>query len=170
MSFDVFPLSITSGDLATLQRVCNEVLGFSPTRALDKTHIKATDPAAFLACLDMEDRPLDALRQGKRRSGVFAHFSASLIAITPIDLVPKISNLGRLAIYSKEAKREAVVIMSGNMDAWYDAILSGCNKHVDPELRGVMTGCLHCFERVGLREIFSSLTHNTMPDGSVSLC
>lgn len=158
------------GDLSMLQRICDEVLGFSPTRALDKTHLKVTDPAAFLACLDLEDRPLEALRQGKRRSGIYSHFFASLIAVVPNDVVPQVMNLGRLAIYSKEAKRESVIIMSGTMDNWYDAILAGCNKGVDTDLRSVMTGSLHCFERVGLREVFSDLTHKTMTDGTTYLC
>ena len=170
MSFDVYPLAITMGDLPMLQRICNEVLGFSPTRALDKTYLNVTDPAAFLACLDLEDKPLEALREGKRRSGIYSHFFASLIAVVPNDVVSQVVNLGRLAIYSKEAKRESVVIMSGTMDNWYDAILSGCTKSVSYDVRAVMTGALACFEKVGLREVFAELVHKTMLDGTIELC
>jgi len=169
MEIEVVPVAITTGDIATLQRVCQDVLGYSPTRALDKTHLKITDPAAYLGCLDMEDNPLDALRQGKRRSGIWSHFYATLLAVVPSDVAYQVVNLGHLKLHLKQGKRETIIVMSGSMDEWYDAILIGCNRSVDSELRAVTTGALHCFERVGLRELFSNLVHKIMPDGTTYL-
>lgn len=169
MSFDVYPLAITVGDISALQRVCQDVLGYSPTRALDKTYLKPDDPAAFLACLDLENDPLGVLRDSKFRSGVLCHFYASMIATVPTDVIPAIANLGRLNLLSKAGKRESVLILSGSMDAWHDTILAGCSKDVDTDVRGVTTGALHCFERVGFREIFNKYSHKQMPDGTVTL-
>jgi hypothetical protein len=162
----LIPIAITQGDLGQLTELCKEILGYSPTRGLDQAHLDAKDPASFLAVLDLSNNPLYALRH---RGAIFEHISITFAVSLPNDVVISLSNIGRLKIHSKQGKRESVVILSGTMAEWYDAILVGCSKNTDTDIRMLMTQALHHFERFGFREVFNSFEHVVQPDTTIIL-
>lgn len=147
---DVFPVAVTHGDLQTLIRVCKDVLGESPTRGLDRSHINKTDPAAFLSVLKMDNEPLNALRH---KSTIWDHFGVSFIAVLDIDLLIELQNETSLKIYSRKGRKEYVAILSGTITEWHDACCLTSN--MSPEFRELLNIILGHLKRVGFREVFA---------------
>lgn len=146
---DVFPLAVTQGDLQTLIRVCSDVLGESPTRGLDKSHLNKTDPAAFLSVLRMDNQPLDALRH---KSTIWDHFSISFIAVVDSDILIEVQNETALKVFSRKGRKQYVAILSGTITEWHDAC---CLTSVSPEVLELLTTIRGYLKRVGFREIFN---------------
>jgi hypothetical protein len=146
---DVFPLAVTQGDLQTLIRVCRDVLGESPTRGLDKSHLTKTDPAAFLSVLKMDNQPLDALRH---KSTIWDHFSISFVAVVDADILVEIQNETALKVFSRKGRKEYVAILSGTITEWHDAC---CLTSTSPEVSELITTIRGYLKRVGFREIFN---------------
>ncbi len=146
---DVFPLAVTQGDLQTLIRVCKDVLGISPTRGLDRSHIQKTDPAAFLSVLKMDNKPLDALRH---KSMIWDHFSISFIAVVDVDLLVELQNETSLKVYSQAGRKANVAILTGTISNWYDACSSISGT---PEFEELLNKILSYLKRVGFREVFN---------------
>jgi hypothetical protein len=146
---DVFPLAVTQGDLQTLIRVCKDVLGESPTRGLDKSHISKTDPAAFLSVLKMDNQPLDALRH---KSNIWDHFGVSFVAVVDADILIELQKETTLKVFSREGRKKYVAILSGTITEWHSAC---CLTSVSPELKELLTTILGYLKRVGFREVFA---------------
>lgn len=165
MDYEVYPIAVTQGDLTSLIRVCEDVLGYSPTRALDQCYLDSKDPAAFLSVLRMDNKPLETLRQGRQISNVLSHFSVSFLAVTDAEVLVDVQSLTRLKVSSTKGRREYLSIMSGTLDEWYDAIVSTCRADVDRDVRGLFNNIVACLERVGFREVLSSLQKKKLPGG-----
>lgn len=146
---EVFPLAVTQGDLQTLIRVCKDVLGISPTRGLDKSHLSKTDPAAFLSVLKMDNQPLDALRH---KSTIWDHFSISFIAVTDAEMLVELQNETSLKVFSRKGRKQYVTILSGTVADWHDAC---CLTSGSPELKELLNKILGYLKRVGFREVFT---------------
>jgi len=163
---EIYPLALTKVEWKVFVDVVQRGLGFSPTRGLDACHLNVADPAAFLGSLDMENNPLDALRDlfncGHK------HFCVSFIGLFDEDLV-LLLNKTNLTIHWRQHKKTFVTILTGTMDAWISAVLSACKISEDYELRRVMNIVLASFEQVGFREIFSKFTKKQLPDGTFTL-
>lgn len=149
---ELYPLAITAGDLATLSRVCGDVLGYSPTRGLDAMYLKADDPAAFLSVLTMDNKPLAALRHATH---ILRHYFASFLVVADFDILTELQNLTPLRIYSKPAHRDCVAVISGSLDEWVAAIEAGVLGSKD--VKQLMLGVIAHFCRSGLREVFGKL-------------
>ena len=146
---EVFPLAVTKGDLPTLIRICKDVLGESPTRGLDRSHIDKNDPAAFLSTLKMDNQPLDALRH---RSTIWDHFSISFVAVVDSDILIELQNETVLKVFSRKGRKNYVAILSGTITEWHNAC---CLTSVSPELKELLTIILGYLKRVGFREVFA---------------
>ena len=81
MDYKIVPLALTHPDWKTFIKVCQEHLGYSPTRGLDDQDMKPKDPASFLACLTMDNKPLENLRHGGTTNYTFHHVMFSFLAI-----------------------------------------------------------------------------------------
>lgn len=152
---EIYPVAITQGDLQTLIRVCNDVLGQSPTRGLDQCHLKKTDPAAFLSVLTMDNKPLDTLRHGGKESSIFQHYSISFIAVVDAEILIELQNKTKLHIYSRKGRKAYVALLSGTVDVWYHAIEGRFTG--SPEFEELFTKALSLINRVGFREVFGGL-------------
>lgn len=162
-------LSVTQVNWKEFIQATSDAVGYSPTRGLDgissPTH---RDPAAFLACLDLQNRPLEALRHGRER-GLFCHYFMSFMTVIDEATVRHINEQTRLATWSTGIHRGLFVVLSGTMDQWHDAICTGCRLEVPWEFRSVMNGVYNIIINAGFREAFpfKKIDHS---DGTFYLC
>lgn len=165
MDYEIIPLAITQPEWCIFIDVCQRVLGYSPTRGLDACHLDIKDPAAYLACLNMANEPLDSLRRGGLGSSWFEHFSITFAMLLDVEGMSHIANTP-LHYYWRSGKRrdELLVIVTGNMDEWYRAILGGCQESADYELRWIMNRALNRLEQAGFREVFSRFKKTKLLD------
>jgi len=162
-------LSCTQANWKQFIDAAMEAVGFSPTRGLDSvatpTH---RDPAAFLACLDLKNQPLEALRNG-RQQGLFRHFFMSFMCIVDEETVIGINEMTNISTWSTQThQRLYFVAMSGTIEAWHDAIVSGCRETVPWELRSVLNGVYNILLNTGFREAFPYTKHDHR-DGTFTL-
>lgn len=158
--FELYPIAMTHGEMRPLIEVCQKHLGFSPTRGLDAAGLNPkTDPAAFLAALSLDNRPLDTLRQGRAVSNILSHSSLSFVAVLPPDVLIGLQSATRLKLHARQGKRDYVVIISGTMDEWHDALVAGCSRGANPDVRMLMSQALRFIEQTGFREVFQNYDH-----------
>ena len=162
---DVYPLAVTQPEWQVLVNVCNDVLGLSPTRGLDLSGMAPSDPAAFLASLDLKNDPKNALRNP---GPVFRHYMISFIAVCDDYLLQQLGDT-EIKVSSTKGRREWVAILSANMLEWYRTILWACRKESEYELRACMNLVVAHLERAGFREIFSSFEKHQLGDGTFVL-
>lgn len=162
----VYPIAVTQGDLTTLIRVCEDVLGYSPTRALDQSHIDNKDPAAFLSVLPLDNEPLNTLRYGRHRSNILSHFSVSFLAVLDSEALVDLQTLTSLKVHTRRGRKQHVSIISGTLDEWYDSLIATCRECVDKETRQLFNAIVAHLERVGFREVLSTLKKQKLRDGT----
>jgi hypothetical protein len=154
MHYEIYPLAVTQADWPTFMKVCQDVLGISPSRGLDACNWKITDPASFLAAMDMENKPLEALREAKSRGNLLEHYSVSFIAVLDDDVIVDLGTRTRLKLLTKKGRKEHVVILTGTMGEWLDAAIAGCSQNASYDFRWVMNYIVLYLEKVGFKEIF----------------
>jgi len=131
-----------------------EVLGYSPTRGLDAcAAITHRDPASWLACLDLRNEPLDAIRNGRQR-GLFQHYFISFMFCCEEDTLVKLNEMTTVATVTAKVRHDYVVIASGTVQKWHDAVVSGCKIEVEWELRSITCGIYNLLLNMGFREAF----------------
>lgn len=148
-------LSVTQVNWKEFINAAHEAVGYSPTRGLDAclspTH---RDPAAFVACLDLQNKPLEALRHGRER-GLFCHYFMSFICVIDEATIRHINEQTRLATWSTSIQRgQFFTVLSGTMDQWHDAIVTGCRIEVPWEFRSTMNSIYNIIVNAGFKEAF----------------
>jgi hypothetical protein len=147
------PLCIPQTNWQAFIGACQAVLGYSPTRGLDEGIFpKHNDPPAFLGCLDLENKPLEALQKRE----LYKHVSLSFIgdfSNTEILYLTKYTNLN---IYYRGLYDEHIGILSGTLDQWLDSILIGCSARVEKPMREIMNETYDQFCVLGFKSIFKT--------------
>lgn len=148
-------LAITQPNWKQFIEAAREAVGFSPTRGLDAcsspTH---RDPAAFLACLDLRNKPLEALRDGRKR-GLFRHYFMSFMCVIDEATIRSINQQTSLAVWAVQTNQKLYyTTLSGTMDQWHDAVVTGCQSEIEWEHRSVMNGVYDILINTGFREAF----------------
>ena len=170
MDYKIVPLAYTHPDWATFIKVCQEHLGYSPTRGLDNQGMQPKDPASFLACLPMNNEPLQNLRIGIHYSGIFKHVTFSFLAVLDKKAVDALYYNLDLEIFCKANEEdEFITVISGTMTKWYHAILRGCMEVAPKAARKVMNKCYNFFRQTGYRELWTSFSERELEDGTFIL-
>lgn len=163
----IFPLTITQVDWSTYIKVCQDILGFSPTRKLDEAHIDLKDPSAFLSSLNMNTNPKDNLRHVDR---TFEHISMSFITSGKAKVVTGLMMFLDLKFHTManidviEDSINYLIIMTGTMKQWFDSILTGCSLLAPYDVRIRMNQCYMYFKRSGFKEIWSKAKQENLKD------
>lgn len=162
MDYEILPLAVTQPEWRVFIDVCQRVLGVSPTRGIDTSHLDVKDPAAFLGSLDMENDPVTALRDPFNPT--HSHYTITFIMVLDDAGIGALYRTS-LKVFVKDApRRRAVAIVSGSMDVWYQAIRLGCRDEASYELRWIMNRVLARFEQAGFREVFSDFKKQKRTD------
>lgn len=162
MDYEVYPLAVTHVEWSIFIDVCQRVIGESPTRGIDASHLTLKDPASFLGSFDTENKPIEALRDPFNPGHL--HFNISFIMVLDAEGVNSLHGTG-LSLFTKEGqRRKTLVIATGSMDRWYRAVKNGCREKAPYELRWIMNQVIARFEQAGFREVFSHLKKHKLHD------
>lgn len=114
---EIYPLITPNLYWPIFQSSCKKVLGDSPTRGLDESYINIKDPAAVLACLNMDNKPLETLRE---YSLAWEHYYLGFLVIGPLPI--EVITHTELFITIKESNHKVINIISGRLSQWFRAI------------------------------------------------
>ncbi len=162
MDYKIYPLAYTQVDWRVFIDLCQNTLGYSPSRGVDKSYLDIKDPAAYIGSLNLENDPLKALREG---GSIFQHFSMTFIADIDEAALLSLQRRSRLIAFSKEYKRDRyLTILTGNMEQWLTSIVEACSRDTEYHYRWIMSRVLEYLQQTGLKEIFSSYTKEDLQD------
>ena len=161
MDYEIYPLATTHAEWSMFIGLCQEAFSFSPTRGVDACHLTMDDPASFLGSMDMENKPLEVLRD--EHHPAHQHFSISFLALLDEEACLQLLNTD-LRVLCKRQRRQTVCILTGTMAEWFSAICTGCRESSEYELRWIMNRVLAHLERVGFVELFSRFKKQQLHD------
>ena len=166
----IWPLAITQVNWPVFIKTCQDVLDYSPTRGLDNSGIKPDAPCAFLACIGIDNDPLNQLRFGHITGKGWKHIHASFIAVISLKTLSQISNLSDLTVTIKKTddNGDYLIIVSGDIRQWRDTVIKGCRLHdkQHKQLRELMNYCLVYFQESGFREVWHDCEKIGLEDGT----
>lgn len=145
---EVYPLSTTLPDWRQFNELFKELMGDRPTRGLDDTYLNFKDPAAFLACLDGKNKPLEALRN---YSPFRRHIHISFIVIWDKLLFQTVNIINQLDLiitpYSYNDK--TVCLLTGDVERWVHVLH---RQFDDKDLTEMLSHIRNYFMQTGYRE------------------
>lgn len=149
----VTPLMIPVVNWPAFTKEVEAVLGYSPTRGLDAAGLfDIKDPAAFVACVDLNNKPLEALRQLWNPYILEHGFLSVLLRVENHQPLEQLAFLD-LSIIGKKGETESVYIISGTIAKWKQAILY--SEYASLFLCHVLDAVLIALKQTGYRELFS---------------
>jgi len=158
---DVKPLAITQVDWPGYIDFCIQHTGKSPTHNLDAFYMKPDNLGAFMASLQDGRDPRQILRHEAR---VLNHISLSFMIHCSFDTLAEIVTWDLSTLYYTAGRNDALIIASGSMKQWKEAILLVCIPGTDFESRAIMNKCLLFMEKAGLSEVFGSCKKESLQD------
>ncbi len=168
--YKISPLAITQVEWRTYIKFVEDVLGFNPAQALGSTVIKLETPAAYLATLDFENRPLDQLRMGAFLNNTFDHVCVSFIAELDHEaLLELLQTLPTLDYIVKKARKTYLVVISAKMSIWYTAVLNALQLNRPIEVRQIFQIILIWFDNLGFKDVWSEHDRMLQQDGTFIL-
>lgn len=170
MEYKITPLAITQVEWRTYIKFVEDVLGCNPTRGLGSTIIELNTPAAYLATLDLENRPLNQLRSGAFINNTFDHLHVSFIAELDTDVLHTVlTTFPNLDYITKKAKKTYLVIISANMSIWYQTIVKALKPNQEYEIREIFKIILVWFDNFGFKDVWSEYDRKIQQDGTIIL-
>ena len=167
MDYKVYPLSFTQANWEIYIKLCQEILGYSPTRGLDETGINAKSAPAFLATLDLKNQPRKNLARGVCKNNSFHHVHCGFILASDESFVFEILNYTELKVIFETHNRKTLVILTGSMFDWYKAILRCCSEEVSYDCRMYFNNIKDYFESAGFKDVWSRFETRLLVDGSL---
>jgi len=154
LQYNIIPIAITQVNWEKFIHFYKECVGESPTRGLDNQKIPLKDPASFCASLGFDDNPLNTLRGSRDSENAKKHASFSVITNIDTELLIQILKYTELKCATKKAQAGILVVISGNILEWRDAIVAGCKEYSVFNLRVFMNQCHGILSSSKYREIF----------------
>jgi len=141
MNPEAILISAPSVDFRTFLGLSHKVLGRSPATSSDACRRELSDAEKFLSCLAALRDPLAAAGLPPH---LLAHVSFSaLIGADDRDMFDILQCCAGLPFVTAETTVRGVriVVVTGTLAQWRDAVASGCGKGVTPSVR-------HCFNKL----------------------
>lgn len=160
----LFPLSTTYPDWQSFIKVVQEEFGYSPTRGLDGSIISPKDLSAFLSCLNLENNPVNSLRN---RNAYFWHVHMSIGMITDeFEIIIKVGRLSNLKLTTSKIEKKYFTVITGNIAEVIDSIESLCQ---DKETKEVSNFLYNLLVQSGYRECFDGYDKSQTRSGDIIL-
>jgi len=153
-NIEVFPIAITKCNWKSYIDSVKDILEISPTRGLDAINMNIDNPAAYLATLDLENNPLVQLRTP---NNTFDHFMISVITVLDDATILHLNVTGLKIIHKAKHPNINIVILTGTMNEWLIALKCRSVESTFKTVRLTMDACYKCFERLGFKEVLSTL-------------
>lgn len=162
---EVYPLAIPKVDFKTLVEVCQKTLGYSPTRGLDNNKIDIESPSAYAATLSLENNPVDSL------SGHVAlhHYFFAFLVVVDGEVLNDLSIYSMLRVYAKPARKNYLVILTGDLLEWREAIVQGCQEERTYDFRSLMSIILGMLEQAGFAGLWKGYSQVLLEDKTTVL-
>jgi hypothetical protein len=141
--------------------VAKSVTGDTPTRCLSSSNIDQNDPAAYLACLSFDNKPLEALRQD---SLILQQMSMSFIGVVPEYVYLEWIKMTELHTVMHAVKNKCLLIVSGTLESWKRTLLRGSTNGVSVEVRIMCNKAYDVFSGSRLIELFINYERVYLPD------
>jgi hypothetical protein len=127
--------------------------------------MKVGSAEAFLACLDLQNQPREALQNHL----LYEHIHASFIGELPDDIIVEMQAkaLGNISLVCKELRRNKFVVMSATLWTWYDLCITVTDEDTY-DLRLEINSIVAHLEKAGFK-IFTQHTKKAQPDGTFIL-
>ncbi len=152
---NIYPLATTQCDWSTFIKVVQDTLGYSPTRGLDGSSINPKTISAYLACLDMENKPMEHLEN--IASTFYRHVHMSFICVLDEYIVMKLIKYTDLKINIKEGKRKKIVtIITADIGLWRETINNFYKVYKDEEIEELLETCKQFLIQGGYKNVFTS--------------
>jgi hypothetical protein len=137
-------------DFTTFLGASTQALGYSPSSQADASHRQLHDAEKFMSCLA-------AMKDQNAPVGVsphlLTHVSFSVLIMSDErdmqDILELCSGMP-FVITDTVARSIQAAVVTGTLAQWRDAVLSGCQTHVEVTVRGLFNHILSLFESVNL--------------------
>ena len=168
MNYEIYPLAVTSVDWKVYSDQVKKLLAIDPLQGLGASYIKREHPAAYLATLDLQNQPLQQLREGALNNSSFHHFSVSFIGSIDSELfftlLTEFPNI--LTISRQISKTSHFIILTADMSIWHHSVRTALTPRYSKDIRGLFHLILIHFEYLGFKEVWSKYERKTEPNGS----
>lgn len=138
----VVPIIYSVPDWSQYIEICQDTLGYSPTRGLDLKGISPKKASSFLKTLDLENKP-DA-QVNNKYNFVYIGFAISCDRESLIDLCKS-----GLHIVHKENKRKCLVLVAGTLLQWKTALA----ESYEEETQEIIECIIKYIKTAGFKEI-----------------
>ena len=151
-------------------KITKHLYGKSSLGILDELKIEKTSPAAIIAAMMAGDpKHPDVLRSMREKAhNYLRQVSISCIALVDTPTYLEISSQYTFDIVASRGfvHDTHILLVSGNLAIWKDAIISGCQREQDYELRIFFNKCLTEFEKLKLQFLWAYYTRTSLQDTS----
>ena len=163
----IYPLAYTQVDWRIFNQISQDILGVSPSKGIDASYLDIKDPAAYLASLDIENRPLDALR---KHGPALDHCTFSFIGCVDTETLLCVHADTYIKVFRKQVGfTDHFVILSATIRDWVRSLEKMLSKDSHYLLRQLGTFCLSYFQQTGYREVFAKYKKSKAQDGTTIL-
>lgn len=169
MNYEMYPLAATSVDWKLYSEQVKKILNIDPLKGLGASYIDRDLPSSYLATLDLENHPLNHLREGVSTTCTFEHFSVSFIGFLDSELFfTLLCTFPSILTISKESSKIShFVILTANMSIWHHTVRSALSLKQPEDLRNLFHLLLMHFEQMGFKEVWSKYERKITPNGSL---
>ncbi len=167
--YQLYPLAATACDWKIYSEQVKKILNIDPLRGLGASFIDRELPSSYLATLDLENHPLQQLREGIISNSSFHHFSVSFIGLMDSELFFNfLCEYPTISTISKEASKTShFVILTATMFIWHHTVRSALSFQSSRDLRDLFHFLLIHFEQMGFKEVWSKYERKITPNGSL---
>ncbi len=161
------PAIIPRIDETLIVKTATELLGYSPTKALDSHPRPLSEGARLLVILaSFQDGKLEnALEPLRGRIDLLNHLQYSFIVYADDETVQQIMERTDLSVSMTESlSKDRAAFVSGTLKEWYMATLTCCQKSQPYNLRVLFDVTMLMFEKLGFSEIWHGVRKSSLPD------
>lgn len=155
---NIYPIAMSTVNWPLFIKQCQEHFNYSPTKGLDVANIPIKDPAAYVACFNLENKPLESLRLFTNVA--YHHFSISFLIDVKVPI--ELYTLGRVKHFEKTYRQHTLTILSGTIYDWLQTI--EYTQHFDLEIRRILNEIVNILSSTWLKEIFATYERIFLPD------
>lgn len=162
----VLPLGMTVVNWQEYLQVVKRAVGRAPCQGVDTSGANLSDLAKYTASLAefANAEETDATGALARPGPHLRHTFYSFLSVTSNAVALYVAEGTDLDVLSTPHEEGRVLIMSGNLHVWKDAVLTCLDKSAPRRVREMFNIIRSCFTDLGLDYVWSEYRRRQMPD------
>jgi hypothetical protein len=169
MDYKIIPIAMTRVAWGDYIEFVKDILGYSPTRGLDDAGINPAEPQAYLATLNLENKPN---KQLSNYDDSWEHVHCSFMACMPKSLVIHFYQAApkyKIKLYNIPDDDNLLILMTANIISWKETIIYGCRRKIGKKIRIIYNQIMQYLEQAGFKMIWSDFEKQDIFDGTFIL-